>query len=403
MTTDTEDRARLRVLLVDQDPVQRTAIRAHLEGCRCEVVEAGVDEGSLEAVQRVAPHVIIADVFTPQAGGLETISTLRETAPQTCVIAMVEAGSAELLPLARQVGADGVLEKPATPDEVRRAIRAALARRRSGPSAAAAPAAEPPAARKRSPGFVYRPMWDIKRSLVSTYVCAPELPEHRLPASGNGALPLTGAQAAALASLDILALRKVISDLDAQRQAGRRVLLGCTVHFNTLKDPVLRNRYLAVCRTIGPASRTDLVLEIVLSTDDTSHFRAVDTACALDSWCRAKLVRMPRHRTSLLALERQRIHGVGLDLSDTDSPERRLVDELKAFAAGASRAGFRTYVRGLATVGLASAAVCARFDYADGDAVREVTATPDGIYRYDLRDLVRRGYDASASRVGAAR
>lgn len=274
----------------------------------------------------------------------------------------------------------------------------------------ATPAREGPEGREgQVPGFVYRPMWDIKRKLLSTYLCLPADPlygNHAIgvagAATGNGVLPPAEAQDAATAALDVLALRQAIRDLESGLRDGRRALIGCTVHFNTLRDPGHRARFLAVCRTIGPASRKHLILEIALSGDDARHLRAIAAVCALDTFCSARLVRLPLNRPSFGALERLPIHAVGLDLGAGAAPERHLEHEIKGFVANANRAGLRSYIRGLDSVALASAAVCAGFDYADGDVVGGVTDAPGRVAPYDVSDLLRRSVAPPASQVVGA-
>ena len=118
-----------RLLIVDDDPAIRTAMRLLLEADGHAVSEA--PDGMLvdAIVDTWAPDVIILDILMPAKDGIETIVDLRR-AGQTVKIIAVSAGdkgsSMSFLGAARRLGAHATLEKPFDGDKLRAVINQVL-------------------------------------------------------------------------------------------------------------------------------------------------------------------------------------------------------------------------------------------------------------------------------------
>jgi NarL family two-component system response regulator LiaR len=115
----------IRVLIADDHAVVRQGLRAFLElQDEIEVVaEAADGEEALDAVQRLAPDVVLMDLVMPRLDGIEAIRRLRERAPAARVIVLTSFGDERVLPAIR-AGAAGYLLKDVQPPELVRAIRA---------------------------------------------------------------------------------------------------------------------------------------------------------------------------------------------------------------------------------------------------------------------------------------
>lgn len=59
------------------------------------------------------------------------------------------------------------------------------------------------------------------------------------------------------------------------------------------------------------------------------------------------------------------------------------------FCDGAQKAGLRTYVHGLRTMSMTTAAIAAGFAYVDGDTIKSVSEDAGGLYRFEMRNLIR--------------
>lgn len=101
-----------RVLVVDDDPVVRQIVAAILSGHGYDVVVRAEALGTLSAIAREKPDVVLLDVNMPGVGGDALARLVREHAdPRTRVILHSSQPLDELEALARDAGALGGIEK----------------------------------------------------------------------------------------------------------------------------------------------------------------------------------------------------------------------------------------------------------------------------------------------------
>ena|SRR5688572_13464508 len=119
----------LKILLVDDDDALRKLLRLALVKLGHAVVEARNGKEAL-ALQRKEPfELILTDLIMPEKEGLETIEEFREKFPEVRIIAMSGGGrvsATDYLKIAKVMGADGILTKPFSNDEMAAAIGAVL-------------------------------------------------------------------------------------------------------------------------------------------------------------------------------------------------------------------------------------------------------------------------------------
>lgn len=118
------------ILIIDDDESILRPLRRILESQGHDVVEA-TDGGT--ALRRFAGHptdLVVTDIFMPEMDGIEFIMRVKEAFPEARVIAMSGGGRLPMenvLGAAEKLGAEAVLEKPFTVDEVLAAVDRALA------------------------------------------------------------------------------------------------------------------------------------------------------------------------------------------------------------------------------------------------------------------------------------
>jgi DNA-binding response OmpR family regulator len=119
-----------RILVIDDDALVRQMIRAMLEEAGFEVAEAADGRAGELAFKAGDFALVIVDVFMPVQDGLETIFAMDASKRGVPVLA-ISGGSRvsgmDGLRLARDAGADGVLEKAFTPEQLLASIRSLLA------------------------------------------------------------------------------------------------------------------------------------------------------------------------------------------------------------------------------------------------------------------------------------
>lgn len=120
----------MRVLVVDDDPALRAAIRRMLTAVAVEVVEAGDGDEALRLLSREPADVVLCDMFMPNRDGIEVLRAMRERFPGVRAVAMSGGGfggTVDMLPVARALGAAAVLPKPFTQAAALEAICRAMA------------------------------------------------------------------------------------------------------------------------------------------------------------------------------------------------------------------------------------------------------------------------------------
>ena len=103
-----------RILIVDDDLEFRLTLRKMLEKFSHEVIEAADGGEAIEACSQAAPELVITDIAMPDVDGLQTITMLKNQLPQLKIIAVsgLPRHSQACLNVAKQIGANEILEKP---------------------------------------------------------------------------------------------------------------------------------------------------------------------------------------------------------------------------------------------------------------------------------------------------
>jgi DNA-binding NtrC family response regulator len=115
------------ILVVDDEPLIRWAIREGLEGAGYAVLEAGTAREALASLAGVTGPiaVVLLDVRLPDSGDLGLLRRLRREVPECQVIVMTAHGTPELLAEARSAGAFDAIVKPFDLSRVVSLVRAA--------------------------------------------------------------------------------------------------------------------------------------------------------------------------------------------------------------------------------------------------------------------------------------
>ncbi|MBZ5732948.1 response regulator transcription factor [Nocardioides sp. TRM66260-LWL] len=123
------DAAPVRVLLVDDDPLVRSALGLMLGG-RADlrvVGEAGDGLEALEAAERLTPDVVLMDIRMPRLDGLEATRRLQERGEAPHVIVLTTFDADDQVVGALGAGADGFLLKDTPPARLVEAVLAVAA------------------------------------------------------------------------------------------------------------------------------------------------------------------------------------------------------------------------------------------------------------------------------------
>ena len=123
----------IRVLLVDDEPSIRRALRTPLNEMGFATTEASRGEEAIQLLQSQAFDIVLLDVNMPGIGGMKTLTRLRSMAPALPILMLTVVDGEEDKVAALESGADDYITKPFS-------IREVIARMRSAVRRAQAPA-----------------------------------------------------------------------------------------------------------------------------------------------------------------------------------------------------------------------------------------------------------------------
>jgi two-component system KDP operon response regulator KdpE len=115
------------ILVVDDEPQLRRAMRATLTDLGYSVIEAKTGEEALEVLQSDTPDLILLDLNMPGIGGLETCRAIRENSDLPVIVLSVRNTERDKVE-ALDAGADDYVTKPFGIQELLARIRAAIRR-----------------------------------------------------------------------------------------------------------------------------------------------------------------------------------------------------------------------------------------------------------------------------------
>jgi CheY-like chemotaxis protein len=125
------------ILIVDDDPDVREAVKIILETQPYELIFASNGEECLEQVKKNRPDLIILDLLMPKKDGFEVIKELREhpSYPRIPILVLTAvkkeaAGRRYELETALRMDVDDYIEKPIQPDDLIDRVKRILTRAR---------------------------------------------------------------------------------------------------------------------------------------------------------------------------------------------------------------------------------------------------------------------------------
>ena len=123
-----------RILVMDDEADARIFLEDVLQSAGYQVVLARDGAEGMKRYDSEPTDLALIDLFMPNREGLETIKELRKRAPDFPIIAISGDSLADcLLQVARKIGANEILQKPFSPEELLESVRncfRAVARKR---------------------------------------------------------------------------------------------------------------------------------------------------------------------------------------------------------------------------------------------------------------------------------
>lgn len=125
------------VLVIDDQASVRATLRNILEFEGYEVMEADNGASGLSLMREFPVLLVVTDILMPEKEGIETILEIRQEFPETRILAISGGGQTqnlEFLRVAKKLGADEILKKPFTSEQLIGVVRRLIAENKPRPA-----------------------------------------------------------------------------------------------------------------------------------------------------------------------------------------------------------------------------------------------------------------------------
>ncbi|PWC37402.1 hypothetical protein [Azospirillum sp. TSO35-2] len=268
---------------------------------------------------------------------------------------------------------------------------------------AVAPSAEPAAARPTEPrklqlsqvelaqiSTMFRPLWDVGRQVISTYMCTPvrRFPDGSAVEGVAALAAITDPQQ--LAKINTDTLIDTVEILDELFRNKFRLMVSVPVCFETLAARRTRQEYIAVCQSVPDYLRQFLSFEFLRFPAGVPNGRMTELVNEMRPFCRWSFLRVEFRQQSFTSLAGTGLTGLTTLVPSDRAAEARTMEDLNSFVASAERANLRTCVVGVASTSLAIAARAAGTTLIAGDRIGRAEEIPQHMLRFRWQDLFLR-------------
>jgi GGDEF domain-containing protein len=239
-------------------------------------------------------------------------------------------------------------------------------------------------------GTMYRPLWDVGRQVISTYMCTPV---RRFPdgTSVEGMLALSAiSEPPQLVKVDIDTLADTIEILDELFRNKFRLMVSVPVCFETLAARRSRQDYLAICQSIPDYLRPFLIFEFLRFPAGVPGGRMSELVNEVRPFCRWTFLRVECRQQSFASLSGTGLTGLTTMIASDRGTEARIMEDMNSFVAAAERASLKTCIVGITSTSLAVAARAAGATLIAGDRIGRAGEIPQHMLRFGWQDLFLR-------------
>ncbi|SCA56002.1 hypothetical protein MTBPR1_150049 [Candidatus Terasakiella magnetica] len=233
--------------------------------------------------------------------------------------------------------------------------------------------------------FIFRPLWFVKNKIISSYFCIPVRPQGsgRFLSSYN--VLSDHLNPVAVEALDLLTMKRIFVEASKLDEIKNPALLTVPIHFESIASTGRRSILLKQCQKNLAPHRGRIVVELTHLPDGIPQSRLQDLIQALKPFSRAVMARFDSMHRDFAGYKHVGLHAVGVDLYDDRRSEVKIMNDMELFAASAAKHGLHTYVHGVRSISLTTAAICSGIDYVDGYAITDVQEGARDVKYYSIR------------------
>lgn len=235
--------------------------------------------------------------------------------------------------------------------------------------------------------FIYRPMWDIKSEVMSTYLCMP------CRVMGHGEIAyrydVLGQKQPdeARAWIDAMAAREALVMLDDLLRNKFSMFITTSIHYETLASTRLRARVMGMFSGVPDSMKRFLALEIIGVPSGVTSGRMSQMVNYLRPISRVLFVRTDLANPSLQGFAGIGVQAVGFDIGNDNRPEAAVIADINSFAERAAKQQVPIYCQGVRSTSLAIAAAGAGYRFISGNRIASDQTAPMNVLRYNWRDF----------------
>jgi len=236
---------------------------------------------------------------------------------------------------------------------------------------------------------IFRPLWQVRAKIVSTFICVPiQMREDGSYVCGYDVLA-DPTNSADIARLDIYNLKATVRELIALHEQDKPALLSTPVHFETLAGLQRRIDFANLSGRLLDGIEDHMVFELVEMPEGVPQARIADFVGALRPHARAVTAKFSIDHTDFESYKTAGLHAVGVDIYADTRKEAEIMRLMDRFVELANKNDLKTYIHGVNSLSLRTAAITSGFDYIDGYALTSVVEKAEGAYPLDLEASYR--------------
>ncbi|TWA90576.1 hypothetical protein FBY14_10478 [Azospirillum brasilense] len=236
------------------------------------------------------------------------------------------------------------------------------------------------------PKVLFRPVFDVKHKVVSTYCCRTDADTARYLNCMDAFDP---EREEAVFDLDMETLSLAVSTYNELYANKFRYAQTIPVHFGTLASSRRRREYIQACRMIPRVLMPFLAFELDGLPTGVPYGRLAEIVAMLRPFARAAMVILHDDAGDLSVYATAGVKGVGLRL-DGREDEPHILERVQTFCPGPRKFGMFAYVDGVRTPVELEAAEAAGAAYLSGPIVGEDSEVPEHMKRCTERQLLQR-------------
>jgi hypothetical protein len=233
------------------------------------------------------------------------------------------------------------------------------------------------------------PMWDVKKKLLTTYLCLPKMKSNSADIQDNYEGLASGLTASEKLALDLKILHSTTKVMiDCAASAGALYVV-CPIQYETLKRTSSHEKYILACQKIPEEFKDKLIFLVVglpeklVTINMDMHFGTIK------KHCHALYAQVPLESSTELSPKYVGyFDAVGVRLKALQHSEKEMIQKLNTFNKLADeRLIPKVFALDVPSLSITTSAVCAGVDILAGGAIHAPVEKPDSVHQYAYQNL----------------